>query len=128
MIFGSEIFLKRLVCLLPDRSQDKIMSLAYKLFLTFLFVRSAAIVNTLLVYRKATAIARKRSEILGRNPLWLITRLFSSDRNRLLASKTRRSSARERAGARHSAKIIFGLAVSSEKMGDERAKSEVEEK
>jgi hypothetical protein len=35
----------RLVCRLSDRSQDKIMSLAYKLFLTFLYVRSAAIVN-----------------------------------------------------------------------------------
>jgi hypothetical protein len=36
----------RLVCLLSDWSQDKIMSLAYKLFLTFLHVRSAAIVNS----------------------------------------------------------------------------------
>jgi hypothetical protein len=36
----------RLVCLLSDRSQDKIMSLACKLFLTFLYVRSAAIVNS----------------------------------------------------------------------------------
>jgi hypothetical protein len=36
----------RLVCLLSDRSQDKIMELAYNLFLTFLCVRSAAVVKT----------------------------------------------------------------------------------
>jgi hypothetical protein len=36
----------RLVCLLSDRSQDEIVSLACKLFLTFLCVRSATIVNS----------------------------------------------------------------------------------
>jgi hypothetical protein len=59
------IIIVRLVCLLSDRFQDKIMSLACKLFLTFLCVRSAAIVNS---GPQHGLLQEKGLQILSRGP------------------------------------------------------------